>query len=75
MASKRERRPNRDGTTSWRIAWREDGKKQSETFATRQAAQEFRVLVEGAGNRWPEGWVKGHGFPPGDEEEVMGAVA
>lgn len=48
---------------SYRIVWREDGKKQSETLATLDDAERFKKLVEGSGNRWPVGWVKGVGIP------------
>jgi hypothetical protein len=39
MASKPEKRRNGDDTTSWRIAWRENSKEQSETFRSQQDAQ------------------------------------
>jgi integrase len=64
-----ETRPNKGGK-SHRIVWRQDGIKQQETFRDLAAAKRFRLLVEGHGNRWPTGWVRGVGFgeaaPSGD---------
>ncbi len=56
-----ETRANK-GRTSYRIVWREDGEKQGETFPDRKSADKFRQLVEGSGNRWPNGWVPRRGF-------------
>ena len=42
------------------------GEKQSQTFPAESEAEQFRKLVEGSGNRWPQGWVKGRGFPDTD---------
>ena len=52
----------RGGT--WRIHWRQadrDGK-QYEAFGDEAKADSFRLQVEQAGNRWPEGWVRGRGY-------------
>ncbi len=46
----------------YRVVWREAGQKQHELFATREQAQQFADLVKLHGERWPYGWVKGHGF-------------
>lgn len=62
MAAKPERRISQTGAVTWRVVWREDGTRQAETFATTDAAAQFKQLVEGSGNRWPHGWVKGQGF-------------
>lgn len=56
-----EVRPNKSGV-SHRVVWREQGEKQSETFPTDKQAAKFRQLVEGHGNHWPPGWIKGQGF-------------
>lgn len=52
-----EQRPN-----DYRVVWRERGVKQSEKFSTPKQADKFRLLVEAHGDRWPTGWIKGHGF-------------
>ncbi len=56
-----ETRRNKDAT-SYRVVWRENGRKQEETFASEADAQNFKKLVEGHGNRWPRGWIRGYGF-------------
>lgn len=68
-----------DGGTSCTVRWRlggtRSGRPQNETFATGSDAQNagradgFQRMVEAAGDRWPEGWVKGSGFvrAPADE--------
>ena len=56
-----ETRPWKSGV-SHRIVWRQDGVKQQETFHDETAATRFKQLVEGHGNQWPHGWVKGVGF-------------
>jgi len=50
--------------TSYRVKWRQDGLWQSETFGAdrRSPALRFRRDVEQAGNRWPDGWLKGIGY-------------
>lgn len=50
-----ETRPHPTGAT-FRVVWREDGKRQQLTLPTRDQADRFRQLVEGSGNRWPAGW-------------------
>jgi hypothetical protein len=49
-------------TNAWQIKWRQDDAWQSESFALEHEAHYFKYLVEQAGNRWPTGWIKGHGF-------------
>ena len=52
--------------TSYRIKWRETGKPgfQADSFGPDrlQQAQRFKLDVELAGNRWPDGWIKGFGY-------------
>jgi integrase len=52
--------------TSYRVKWREAGitKVQAESFGAdqRSAALRFKRDVELAGNRWPDGWIKGVGY-------------
>lgn len=52
-----EQRPN-----DYRVVWRQQGVKQAEKFAGPKQAEQFRLLVEAHGDRWPTGWIKGHGF-------------
>lgn len=62
------KRTRKDGIRSIRVAWHDKNlkKPQSETFLASQkrAADAFLRDVEAAGNRWPEGWVPGEGYPP-----------
>ncbi|MCW2757388.1 MAG: hypothetical protein JWO46_1134 [Nocardioidaceae bacterium] len=67
-----ERRQRADGGVSVRVEWRvgghRDGSRQEETFSVgsddqnRARAEGFKRMVEAAGQRWPDGWVKGEGF-------------
>lgn len=57
-------RERADGGVTIQIKWRMDGRWQSESFTSPRSAAEFRAAVEDAGDRWPEGWVKGHGWAP-----------
>jgi integrase len=61
MAGIEHRRP---GTSSerWRVVWREHGDRQFESFDTADGAAAFKRQVEAAGDCWPYGWVKGHGY-------------
>jgi integrase len=71
MAWVREK-PRATGGTSYLVRWRDggkrDGKLQAETFAgnsnevNKRKAEDFAGMVRLAGERWPEGWVKGRGF-------------
>lgn len=56
MASMRERNGR------WQVRWRQDGRSRAETFPDRSQARRFRGLVMAAGERYPAGWVPGHGF-------------
>ncbi len=55
-----------DGTATYRVAWKASGTRQglweSETFASKAQASRFRRDVDLAGQRWPDGWVKGAGY-------------
>jgi integrase len=59
-------RTRRDGTPTFRVVWRDGGSRdglwESETFATKRDAARFCRDVDLAGQRWPEGWVKGVGY-------------
>lgn len=56
-----ETRQGSSGDT-FRVVWRQDGAKQTERFEDAGQAEQFRRMVEAAGNRWPYGWVPGAGF-------------
>lgn len=56
MASMRERNGR------WQVRWRQDGRSRAETFPDRSQARRFQGLVMAAGERYPAGWVPGHGF-------------
>lgn len=58
-----EERPN-SARTTWRVVWREDGRRQQVGFPDADQAVRFRQLVEGSGNRWPAGWIKPTGAAP-----------
>jgi hypothetical protein len=65
-----------DGGLTARVIWRPGGARDAirvwETFGAGSDAQNlaradgFKRMVEAAGQRWPDGWVKGEGFvrPP-----------
>ena len=62
-----EKRRTKSGEARWRVHWRQEGRSQSQTFATRDAARSFQIAVEAAGNRWPPGFTPGIGWDgPGD---------
>ncbi|WP_159399836.1 tyrosine-type recombinase/integrase [Streptomyces alboflavus] len=66
-------RVSKSGVTSYRVVWRtrgtRDGKWQGEMFDDEVTANRFRDLVNGHGQQWPPGWVKGEGFvDPGESE-------
>jgi integrase len=52
----------------WRLGGSRDGAYQSETFSAGtdavnlERARGFKSMVDAAGQRWPEGWVRGEGF-------------
>lgn len=79
-----EQRKRGDGGVSARVIWRlggaREGAKQIETFGAGTPAQNlerargFKQMVDAAGQRWPEGWVKGEGFVrPAGEADPMKA--
>ncbi|MEV5368942.1 site-specific integrase [Streptomyces albogriseolus] len=58
-------RPKKSGDITYQVRWRQDGSWQTENFGGelgQAQAEQFKQLVEAHGNRWPHGWVKGHGF-------------
>ena len=71
-----EQRRRADGGLTARVIWRPGGARDAtrvwETFGAGSDAQNlaradgFKRMVEAAGQRWPDGWVKGEGFvrPP-----------
>lgn len=60
--------------TTYRVTWRQDGRRPSETFATRAEALRFQADVIAAGEQWPEGWVRGFGYnTPAPEAERIAA--
>jgi hypothetical protein len=71
-----EQRRRADGGVTARVFWRPSGCRYAprdwETFSAGSDAQNlaradgFKRMVEAAGQRWPDGWVKGEGFvrPP-----------
>jgi len=68
MATLTERK-SKAGTVSYKIKWTQggrDGSYESETFTNKRRALRFQTEVEAAGNRWPDGWVRGYGYgsPP-----------
>jgi integrase len=54
--------------TSYQVCWRLEGKYVSVTFASRDVANKFRGKVDASGQRYPEGWIPGHGFVTQQEE-------
>ncbi len=77
-----DKRRRSDGGVSARVVWRlggaRDGAYQAETFSAGTDAQNlaradgFKKMVDAAGQRWPDGWVKGEGFvrPPGEADPL-----
>ena len=65
-------RKHKSGERTYKVQWLLGGSRgapwQSETFADRRAALKFAALVDAAGQRWPDGWVKGMGFGEAWEE-------
>ncbi|UXY27738.1 site-specific integrase [Streptomyces sp. HUAS TT20] len=70
-------RPQKSGAITCQVKWRRGGSWQTENFGSEDPTQgsaqdeQFKALVEAHGNKWPHGWVKGHGFvetppTPGD---------
>ncbi|OIK02711.1 hypothetical protein BIV25_03125 [Streptomyces sp. MUSC 14] len=67
----------KDGACSYTVRWyaggARSGDRQRETFDDLKTAERFRDLVNGHGQQWPPGWVKGEGFVEPDESEVPDA--
>lgn len=63
-------RPKKDGTATYQVKWRQDGKQESERFGDITGAETFKKLVEAHGGRWPHGWVRGRGFV--EEDAIPG---
>lgn len=58
-------RPKKSGDITYQVKWRQDGDWQTENFGGEEGeaqAEQFKLLVEAHGNRWPYGWVRGKGF-------------
>lgn len=63
--------PRKFGDPSYTVVWRAGGSRTGdwcrETFDDEKQAERFRDLVNGHGQQWPPGWVKGEGFvEPGE---------
>lgn len=71
-----QERPQKNGAVTYQVRWIEGGgrtgEKQSERFGDPDAAEQFKKLVNGHGQHWPHGWVKGQGFV--EEPAVPGDV-
>ncbi|MET9396319.1 site-specific integrase [Kitasatospora sp. NPDC002965] len=73
MASIRERQKATGGVTytvTWRDGGARTGKQESERFGDHESAERFRDLVQGYGETWPPGWVRGKGFVEEEEAPV-----
>jgi hypothetical protein len=78
-----EQHTRADGGVTARVIWRPGGARDAirvwETFGAGSDAQNlaradgFKRMVEAAGQRWPDGWVKGEGFvrPPNVADPMM----
>ncbi|MFD6417046.1 tyrosine-type recombinase/integrase [Streptomyces sp. NPDC060194] len=66
-----------DGGLTYSIIWRSGGSRtgdwQRESFDDEASAKRFRDLVNGHGQQWPPGWVKGKGFVTADEPPLPDA--
>lgn len=54
-------------TVMWRAGGARTGESQREPFDDETSAIRFRDLVNGHGQQWPPGWVKGEGFVEPDD--------
>lgn len=72
------------GEPSYTVVWRAGGSRTGawcrETFDDGDLAKRFRDLVNGHGQQWPPGWVKGEGFveagePPMQDSEKFAVYA
>lgn len=67
------KRERKDGTAIHQVRWIEGGRGgtwETEKFGDEDSAAAFKRLVDAHGQRWPHGWVKGHGFV--EEESAPG---
>jgi integrase len=64
-------RERSDGSTAYRVVWRQNGRGQSETFDNERKARAFRGRVDAADQRWPVGWVPGVGDPQGFDPDQL----
>ncbi|MGJ5898316.1 tyrosine-type recombinase/integrase [Streptomyces niveiscabiei] len=59
-------REHANGDISYVVCWRaggaRGGKNESEIFSDPDAARKFKDLVNGFGQQWPPGWIRGQGF-------------
>ncbi|MET9778391.1 hypothetical protein ABZ023_29790 [Streptomyces sp. NPDC006367] len=60
-------------TVEWRAGGTRTGRWCRETFDDDKQAERFRDLVNGHGQQWPPGWVKGEGSVEPDESPVLDA--
>ncbi|MET8690499.1 site-specific integrase [Streptomyces sp. NPDC004732] len=61
-----EVKQRRDGQSSYVVRWRtggtRSGSRASESFDDEPSAEKFKNLVDGHGQQWPPGWIRGQGF-------------
>ncbi|WP_399925110.1 hypothetical protein [Streptomyces kanamyceticus] len=69
--------PRLSGDPSYTVVWRAGGTRTGrwcrETFDDETQAERFRDLVNGHGQQWPPGWVKGEGFVEASEPSAPDA--
>src|SRR5690349_21506534 len=74
MPSMEERRRS-DGGSSWRVGWYQDvdgiRTRQAETFRTLPHALRFKGDVIAAGERWPDGWLKGRSVYDDEQTQLI----
>lgn len=51
-------------SVTWRVVWRQDGRKQTATFGSADLAERYRRKVEAYGNQWPPGDAPDHVTSP-----------
>lgn len=85
MANLERRTRKSDGVMSVSVRWKDGGTRagvwQTENFAAGASAQNetraaaFKLDVEAAGHRWPEGWVRGEGYVVPEEKPAVTTMA